>query len=213
VARRSYGQYCGLVRAVDMVGERWALLIIRDLFVGPRRFTDLRNGLPRIPTNILSARLRELEAAGVVHRRVLPRPSGSMVYELTAYGRELEGVVLALGRWGAKALGEPKPGEIITCDSITIAMRSLFRAEEAADVAVAYELRLGDVVLGVRVDKGGLDVTEGGLEGADLVIETGPAIRALLAGEIAPGAAIADGTVHVTGDPALLTTFTTLFRI
>jgi DNA-binding HxlR family transcriptional regulator len=213
VARRSYAQYCGLVRAVDMVGERWALLIIRDLFVGPRRFTDLRNGLPKIPTNILSSRLRELEAAGVVHRRALPRPAGSIVYELTAYGRELEGVVLALGRWGAKALGEPAPGEIVTCDSMTIAMRSLFRPEEAADVAVAYELRLGDVVLGVRVDKGGLDVTEGGLDGADLVIETGPAIRALLAGEIAPGEAIADGTVHVTGDPALLTTFTALFRI
>lgn len=213
MARRSYGQYCGLVRAVDMIGERWALLIIRDLLVGPRRFTDLRNGLPRIPTNILSARLRELEAAGVVHRRALPRPAGSVVYELTAYGRELEDIVLAMGRWGVKALGEPEPGEIVTCDSMTIAMRSLFRSDEAVDVDVAYELRLGDVVLGVRVDRGALDVTEGGLDEADLVIETGPAIRALLAGEIPPGQAIADGTVHVTGDPALLTTFATLFRI
>lgn len=213
MARRSYGQYCGLVRAVDMVGERWALLIIRDLLVGPRRFTDLRTGLPKIPTNILSTRLRELEAAGVVHRRTLPRPAGSVVYELTAYGRELEDIVLALGRWGAKSLGDPEPDEIVTPDSMVMAMRSLFRPDAADGVAVGYELRLGDVVIGVRVDKGGLDVTEGPLPGADLVIETGPAIRDVLAGELPPDQAITEGTVHVTGDPALLTTFTRLFRI
>src|ERR671931_2934804 len=95
--RRAYGQYCGLARAVEVVGERWALLIVRDLLVGPKRFTDLRRGLPRIPTNVLAERLRELEDAGVVRRRVLPRPAGSVVYELTDYGSELEDVVMRLG--------------------------------------------------------------------------------------------------------------------
>ncbi|HEX8861639.1 MAG TPA: helix-turn-helix domain-containing protein, partial [Actinomycetes bacterium] len=83
MSRRTYGQYCGLAHAMELVGERWALLVIRDLLPGPKRFTDLRNGLPRIPTNILSARLKELEASGVVQRRLLPRPQGSVVYELT----------------------------------------------------------------------------------------------------------------------------------
>src|SRR5437764_13643685 len=101
VAARTYGQFCGLARALELVGERWAMLIVRDLLVGPRRFTDLSRGLPRIPTNILSERLKELEDAGVVHRRVLPRPIGSVVYELTAYGADLEDAVKLLGRWGA----------------------------------------------------------------------------------------------------------------
>src|SRR3981189_2283805 len=97
VAARSYGQYCGLARALELVGERWALLIVRDLLVGPRRFTDLRQGLPRIPTNVLSDRLTELEQSGIIRRRVLPRPSGSVVYELTEYGSRLEDAVLRLG--------------------------------------------------------------------------------------------------------------------
>src|SRR5215207_6969550 len=99
MSNRTFGQYCGLARALELVGERWALLVVRDLVLGPKRFTDLRRGLPRIPTNVLSARLRELEEAGVVRRRVLPRPASSVVYELTEYGRELDEVVLPLGRW------------------------------------------------------------------------------------------------------------------
>src|SRR3981081_3351856 len=94
VTKRAYGQFCGLARAVELLGERWALLVVRDLLVSPKRFTDLRRALPRIPTNVLSDRLRELEDAGVVHRRVLPRPAGSIVYELTEYGEQLEDIVL-----------------------------------------------------------------------------------------------------------------------
>src|SRR2546423_6072869 len=109
VTSRRYGQFCGLARALELVGERWALLIVRDLLVGARRFTDLRQGLPRIPTNVLADRLKELEQAGIVRRRVLPRPAASVVYELTAYGSELDEVVLRLGLWGAQSLGEPRP--------------------------------------------------------------------------------------------------------
>src|SRR6516225_10062018 len=109
MAKRAYGQFCGFARAVEVVGERWAFLIVRDLLIGPRRFTDLHRGLPGIPTNVLTARLKELEEAGVVRRRVLPRPEGSVVYELTEYGRELEPTVVELGRWGAKTLGDARP--------------------------------------------------------------------------------------------------------
>ena len=103
MGRRTYGQSGGLAQALEIIGERWALLIVRDLLEGPRRFTDLRSGLPRIATNVLSARLKQLETAGVVRRRVLPRPDGSVVYELTDYGRELEDVVDSLARWGARS--------------------------------------------------------------------------------------------------------------
>src|SRR2546421_12497777 len=101
VVTRSYQQFCGIARALDLAGERWALLVVRELVLGPKRFTDLRAGLPGIGSNVLAARLKELEQNGVVARRRLPPPAASAVYELTEYGRELEEVVLAFGRWGA----------------------------------------------------------------------------------------------------------------
>src|SRR5437867_2883487 len=134
MAKRAYGQYCGLAHALELVGERWALLIVRDLLVGPKRFTDLRRGLPRIPTNVLATRLKELEQSSVVRRRVLPRPAGSVVYELTRYGQGLEETVLALGRWGTQTLGDPRPGDILTVDALIIALRALFRPEAALGV-------------------------------------------------------------------------------
>src|ERR687884_1369381 len=97
---RSYRQFCGIARALDLVGERWALLVVRELVIGPKRFTDLRQGLPGIATNVLSQRLRQLERDGVVARRTLPPPAASTVYELSDYGQELVPILLALGRWG-----------------------------------------------------------------------------------------------------------------
>jgi DNA-binding HxlR family transcriptional regulator len=128
---RVYGQYCGFARALEVVGERWAFLIVRDLLVGPKRFTDLHRGLSGIPTNVLTARLKELERGGVVRRRLLPRPAASIIYELTPYGLELEDVVCRLGRWGAKSLGTQRCEEIVTADSLVMAMRSTFRPEAA----------------------------------------------------------------------------------
>src|SRR5215470_12122790 len=114
VNRRDYKQYCGLARALELVGERWALLIIRDLAVHPRRYTDLLDGLPGIPTNVLSTRLKELEQAGVIERRVAPAPQRGILYALTSDGHDLEPAVHALGRWGASHLGDPRPGEPVT---------------------------------------------------------------------------------------------------
>lgn len=213
MAKGGYGQFCGVARALEIVGERWALLIVRDLLVAPKRFTDLRRGLPRIPTNVLSDRLKELEQAGIVHRRILPRPASSIVYELTDRGSQLEEIVLALGRWGSRSLGEPRPDEIVTVDSLIMAMRTTFRPEASRGLRVSYELRVGDIVIHMRTDDGRLDVAEGSLPDADIIIESGADIKALMAGEVEPAVAIGNGRVRLTGDPGLLGRFVEAFRI
>lgn len=213
MANRAYGQYCGLVRAAEIIGERWGLLIVRDLLVGPRRFTDLHRGLPGIPTNILASRLKDLEGSGVVRRRIVPRPAGPVVYELTPYGAELEEIIVRLGLWGAKSLGDPRPGEIVTPASLTMALRSTFRPKAGRGLRAGYELRVGPIVVHARVDDGRIDAGEGPLPGADLVIEAGPGIRGLMAGEITAQEAIERGIVQITGDPKLLERFGRMFRI
>jgi DNA-binding HxlR family transcriptional regulator len=211
--KRCYGSYCGIARALEIVGERWALLVVRDLIQGPKRFTDLRRGLPRIPSNVLSARLKELEEAGVIHRRLLPRPSTGIVYELTEYGRELEDIVLRLGLWGARLLGEPRLEDTVNPDSLMLALRATFRPEAARGLRATYELRLGDIVLHARIDKGRLEVAEGPLPDADLVVETDLTLRALMCGELSPAEAIERGKVRLTGEPELLERFVEVFHI
>ncbi|WP_018335577.1 winged helix-turn-helix transcriptional regulator [Actinomycetospora chiangmaiensis] len=201
MAPREYGQYDGVTRAIELVGERWALLIVRDLLVGPRRNGELAAGLPRIPSNILAARLKELQAAGIIRR--VPR-SRVIIYELTDYGRELEPIVLALSAWGFKALGDPREEQVITPDSMTMALRSAFRAQVAASLpATAYAARLGPAELLIRVDGPSLEVARG--DGpADLAFAAGPDIRRILSGELAPGRAIATGVVEVIRGPEVL---------
>ena len=213
MSRRSYGQYCGVAYALELVGERWALLVVRDLILGPKRFTDLRRGLPRIPSNVLSARLKELEQAGIIRRRLLPRPSTGIVYELTECGRELEDIVLRLGLWGASKLGEPRLEDTVNADSLVLALRATFRAEAARELQASYELRLGEIVIHARIDKGALEVGEGPLADADLVLETDLTIRALMSGELSPGEAVKSGKVRLTGKTELLERFVEVFRI
>lgn len=213
MANRAYSQYCGLARAAEIVGERWTLLIVRDLLVAPKRFSDLHRGLAGIPTNVLTARLKSLEEEGVVQRRLLPRPTSAIVYELTEFGRELEPVVIAFGRWGAKTLGEPRPDEVITPDSMVMAMRSTFRPEAAHGVRAGFELRMGPVVIHTIVEDGKVAAAEGPLPDADLVIEAGPGIKAVMAGELTPAQAVENGVVRLTGDEALFGRFAQIFRI
>jgi DNA-binding HxlR family transcriptional regulator len=213
VVTREYGQYCGLARALELVGERWALLIIRDLLVGPKRFSELQRGLPKIPSNILASRLKELEEAGIVQRRAQPRPAGGSVYELTADGGELEEAVAALGRWGAQRLGDMRTGEIITDDSMAMALRAIFRPEAAADCDLTFELHVGEVVVNATVCNGAVRVGKGSLPAPDLMIEGGPQIRALLAGEISPADALKTGAARVRGKRALFGRFVQLFHI
>ncbi|MBX9246260.1 helix-turn-helix transcriptional regulator [Actinotalea ferrariae] len=208
---REYGQYCGITRALELVGERWALLIVRDLLVGPRRYGELAAGLPRIPSNILAARLKELQEAGVLRRA--PR-SRVVVYELTPYGRELEPVVLALGAWGFKALGDPREGQVLTPEALTLTLRTAFRPEVAEALPpTAYAAHLGPAELLVQVDGATLQVTRGTGQ-VDLAFATGPGIQAVISGRLAPDRAIATGVVEVLhGHRDLLDRFATTFHL
>lgn len=211
MAARDYGEYGGVTRALELVGERWALLIVRDLLVGPRRYGELAAGLPRIPSNILAARLKELQAAGVIRRA--PR-SRVIVYELTPYGRELEPVVLAFGAWGFKAMGEPRDEQVITPDSMTMDLRAAFRASVAEALpATAYGALVGGVGLLVRVDGSALEVRRG--DGpVDLAFAAGPGIHRLISGELTPDRAIATGAVEVLrGRGELLGRFASTFHL
>ena len=210
---RTYGQYCGVVRALEMVGERWGLLIVRDLLVGPKRYTDLRNGLPKIPTNILSTRLKEMEEAGVIQRRVLPRPASAVVYELTEYGQELEGVLLGLGKWGAQSLGDLKEGEIFTTDSMIMALRTTFQPNAAKGEHLRYEFHFGPVLLHALIDGGGITVDEGSIENPDAVFDVMGPVNQVMDGQVTPAEALAAGWIHVTGGNEHLDKFASFFRI
>ncbi|MGG7508680.1 winged helix-turn-helix transcriptional regulator [Plantibacter sp. YIM 135249] len=211
MAVRDYGQFGGVTQALELVGERWALLIVRDLLVGPRRYGELAAGLPRIPSNILATRLKELQAAGVIRRA--PR-SRVIVYELTPYGRELEPVVIALGAWGFKAMGDPRDEQVITPDSMIIDLRTAFRSRIAAELpSTSYGARLGDDDLLIRVDGSSLQVTRGNGP-VDLGFATGPGIHRLISGSLAPQRAIDTGVVEVLrGRGELLDRFASTFHL
>lgn len=224
MAARNYGQYCGVVTAVELVGERWALLIIRDLLVGPRRYTDLKAGLPRIPTNILSTRLKELQEAGIIRR--VPLMNCGLVYELTEFGQGLDDIVLALGRWGFQAMGDPEEGDIVTEDSMTMAFRTAFRADAAVRLPeTTYTVHVGDVALSLHVSPvsgltvSGLTVLPASAPGvpapvADVTIAAGPGIRSVISGELTPDEAVSQGVLHVMeGDAGLLGRFAETFHI
>ena len=222
MAARSYGQYCGLTAAVELVAERWALLIIRDLLVGPRRYTDLKQGLPKIPTNILSARLRELQRGAVIRR--VPLAGGGVVYELTEYGQELEPIVLALGRWGFRSMGDPKAGDIVTAASLTMALHTAFRPGRAS-TGLDFQIKVGDVELRGQVSNGDLNVFQiappapplGGdppTGEPELWFSSGSGIRDLIAGALTATQSVENGEITIRkGGINELERFAELFRI
>ncbi len=199
---RRYGDGCAIATALDHVGERWALLIVRELLLGPKRFTDLQDGLPGAGPKILAQRLRELEGNGVVRRRTLPPPAGSQVYELTEWGARLDAVVVTLGRWGQ---GAPEPsGEHVGADSAMIKMRGLFRPRPDRPWTATYEVRLGRHRFTIRVVDGRLaEMSRGEPQGRpDTVIDTDPDTLDRVVGmdsTVLTGA-IDDGRLTVTGD-------------
>jgi DNA-binding HxlR family transcriptional regulator len=199
---RSYADPCGIARALDAVGERWALLVVRELLLGPRRFTDLRAGLGAASPNVLAQRLRELEAAGVVRRR----KAGPAVYELTEWGRELHPILLQLGRWGARSCA--RPSGALGTDALMIALESTFAPERAAGLRATYDLRLGEERFSVEVEDGRIAVARGTPRRPGAVIETDPAtLRSVVFGDRKlEGAAVA-----IRGDAALARAFFRLF--
>src|SRR3954447_3368905 len=154
---RTYGDGCGIAHALDLLGERWALLIVRELMLGPKRYTDLRDGLPNVSPNVLSQRLRELEGAAVVQRRKLPPPAASWIYELTEWGRELKPILVTLGAWAVRSPSFPRDAPV-GIDSVILALSTFFDADAAGDLDARYELRLGEHVFDVRVADGTIAV-------------------------------------------------------
>jgi DNA-binding HxlR family transcriptional regulator len=172
ISERSYRQYCGVARALDLIGERWALLVVRELALGPKRFTDLRQGLPGVATNVLSLRLRQLERNGIVKRRQLPPPAPAQVYELTEHGRDLVPIMLALGRWGAGTMGARSPDQSIRGEWLALALKAFFDPEAAGDLRATIALELDGAPFTLRVEQGLLDVVPGKDEVSDLVISS-----------------------------------------
>lgn len=184
---RSYTQHCGIAAALDLVGERWTLLLVRELVPGPRRWTDLLDGLPGIGTGLLAARLRELEAEGLVTRRTLPPPAASVVYELTDEGRMLEPVLDGLARFGIRRLGAPAPGRAVRARWIAMAMRTLHDSGAASGQRRAYEFRLDGEVFHAVTGGGAVLVADGPAEEPHVVIEGDAAAFLAAAAGRSPG--------------------------
>jgi DNA-binding HxlR family transcriptional regulator len=199
---RTYDQYCPVARALEFLGERWTLLVVRELMLGPRRFTDLMDELPGISTNVLATRLKELEDSGRVRKRVLPPPAGSTVYELTESSAGVAPVLVAMAEWGMTLLDPPRKGETVPPRSMVLALSVTATPAGDADDGV-YELHVDDEVFELRIDGGYVMPRQGPANAPDAVI-TIPA-RALAA--IALGAADLDrsvsrGVIGIDGDEA-----------
>jgi DNA-binding HxlR family transcriptional regulator/putative sterol carrier protein len=206
MSKRSYNQYCAVARALDVIGERWTLLIVRELLTGPKRFKDLLEGLSGIGTNLLTARLKDLEGYGVVRRTVLPPPAGSKVYELTELGRLLEPVVAALGRWGLEFLDtQPDQDDDLRPAWAMVALRSSLEAEAARGVRETYEFRVDDEAFHLRVEDGEVEALQGPAVNPDLVVKGHTrAFLALAAGQLEPAEALASRELRIEGDEATL---------
>ncbi|MEV2267319.1 winged helix-turn-helix transcriptional regulator [Nonomuraea africana] len=211
--RRKYDDGCAVAHGLDLIGERWALLVVRELLLGPKRFTDLRAGLPGASADMLTQRLRELTEAGVVRRRKLPPPAGSWVYELTAWGAELEPIVTQLGRWSSRSPTLRRDAEI-GADSLVLSLRALFdpKAAEGFDAVVA--LGLGEGRFRVQIADGRLEIARGQAERADATIETDPGtLSALLYGDLPLAEALQAGGLLLDDPRGLAERFLRLFPL
>jgi DNA-binding HxlR family transcriptional regulator len=212
--KRSYGDACGIARALDVVGERWALMVVRELLLGPKRFTDLRTGLPHVGPDMLAQRLRDLEQAGIVNHRRLPPPYGAHVYELTERGEALEPVLIELGRWGGTYAPPPDDEMCMSLDAYIVSLRTLFDAERAGDFAARVELRLGEDRFRVVIADGHVEAGRGELPDADAVIEAEPrTLLDVLHGHRALAAALESGDMRIAGSARKARRFTQLFPL
>lgn len=211
--KRSYHDACGMAHALDLVGERWGLLVIRELLLGPKRYTDLRADLPGISTNMLADRLEELESAGVLIRRRLPPPAGSRVYELTAWGAELEGVIMSLGRWGARSPARAAEAQL-SVNSVVLSLRTNFDEAAARGVAIDCALLLGEHRFAAVVGEGRFSVVPGEIADPRITIETDPlSLAGLLYADVPLPDAVAQGTVRIEGPAEEVQRFLNCFAL
>jgi DNA-binding HxlR family transcriptional regulator len=209
---RTYAEYCAIARSLDLLGQRWTLLIVRDLMLGPQRYTDLQAGLTGIATDILTARLRTLEAEGLVRRRELPPPAPATVYELTGAGRRLGPLIRALGEVGLTLLDTPAPGEPINAGPVVMSLNLTFQPDALPDLTETYGLDIDGRAFTVAVDRGTVTTERGAPAGAVATFTTGAmTLVLLLRGETTPEEAVATGALEVEGDSTALERFCAAF--
>lgn len=211
VNKRCYPDACGAAHAMDLIGERWALLVIRELMLGPKRFTDLRTSLPAISPNVLTQRLEDLETDAIVRRHKLPPPASAWVYELTDWGKELEPAMQILGRWASRSPTKPQ-GQPLGLTSLILSLRTLFSAEAAAGMQAKLELRFGEERFHAEIGSGELRIERGAASDPDAGIETSVDIfAALIYGGYKLSDALQAGQVKLEGDKPLVRRFLGLF--
>jgi DNA-binding HxlR family transcriptional regulator len=213
VGRRKYEDGCAIAQALDVIGERWALLVVRDLVLGPKRFTDLLAGLHGASSDVLTQRLRDLSEAGVVRRRRLGPPAGAWVYELTDWGAELEPIILELAQWVHKSplMRYDLP---LGPDSLMLSLKTRFHPPAADSVSATIGLYFGDVHFRVRIDDGDLDISRGDADNSDLIFDTDQTtLLSLLNPDSSVDDALSSGALRLTGDKALAEWFRGVFPI
>jgi DNA-binding HxlR family transcriptional regulator len=195
--KQAHEDGCGISHAQELLGQRWALVVVRELLLGPKRFTDLRACIPGISPNVLSQRLRELEASGIVSHRRLAPPIAAQVYELTEWGRELEPAVLALGRWATSSPAFPR-GARMSPDSLVLALKTTFKPAKADGLDARYELWLNEIPFTIAVHDGRFDAARGEADAPDAVVRSDPgAIAAVVFGSRSLAQAVQAGEVEV----------------
>jgi DNA-binding HxlR family transcriptional regulator len=197
---RVHDDGCGIAHATDLLAQRWALLVVRELLLGAKRFTDLRSGIPDISPNVLGQRLRELESAGIVRRRRLAPPAAAQVYELTDWGRELEPAILALGRWASHSPSFPA-GVAMGPDSLVLALKTTFQPDKADGLDARYGLWLGEIPYDIRIRDGAFGAARGEAASAGATIRTSPdELAGVVFGGRPLGKAMKSGALEVEGD-------------
>jgi DNA-binding HxlR family transcriptional regulator len=211
--KRKYDDGCAVSHGLDLIGERWTLLVVRELLLGPKRFTDLRTGMPGVSPDVLTQRLRELAEAGIVQRRKLPAPAGSWVYELTEWGMQLEPIVTHLGRWASRSPTLRHDAEI-GVDSLVLSFRALFAPQAADGLDAVIALKLGEQHFRIEIADGRLDVTRGEAEHADVTIDTDSiTLTALLHDGLLIADALKTGDLVIDGPLDLVERFLGLFPL
>jgi DNA-binding HxlR family transcriptional regulator len=210
---RSYNQWCSLAKALDVIGERWSLLVVRELLTGPKRYTDLRDGIPGISTDVLAARLKDLEDDGIVARRTLPPPAASKVYELTEIGDGLAPAVAALSRWGSQLLGPKTDDEAFRPHWLVLGLRGMLRADRAKDVAIDIDFELGSgAPVRVHVADGALRYDAEPATAADVVVHADlKTLSSIADGSLPVAAALEDGRFAMDGEADDILAFQRLF--
>ena len=212
-SRRRYDDACGTAHALDLIGERWALLVMRELMLGPKRFSDIRADLPGISANVLTQRLEGLERSGLVVRRRLPPPASTQVYALTDWGYEAEPIVQSLGRWAARSPAHD-PTLPLSGTSLILSFRTMFDPERAKGLQYSVGLRVGAETFVARVSGDRLEAGRGDPTGADLILSgPAPAIAGFVYGGVPLEQLEAEGVLTVEGDRRLASAFADLFNL